>query len=101
MPRIARHFRVSLHACGIYALMANAHGPATRSKAIALFATSQMVGVAVGGSLSGYVAEHLHWRASFWMLGTGWLFAIPLYRFFATLPSDHRPAAQPCANLRR
>ena len=32
-----------------YALMANAHGPETRSRAVALFATSQMAGVAVGG----------------------------------------------------
>ena len=80
----------SLYMPAAYALMANAHGPTTRSKAVALFATSQMVGVAVGGSLSGYVAERLHWRASFWMLGcAGLLFAIPLKRFFRTLPSEY------------
>jgi predicted MFS family arabinose efflux permease len=62
-----------------YALMANAHGPSTRSKAVAIFGTSQMIGVAVGGSMSGFVAERLHWRASFWMLRcAGLLFAIPL-----------------------
>ena len=38
----------SLYMPAAYALMANAHGPATRSKAVAIFATSQMVGVAVG-----------------------------------------------------
>ena len=42
-----------------YALMANAHGPDTRSRAIAMFGTSQMVGVAIGGSVSGYIAQHL------------------------------------------
>jgi predicted MFS family arabinose efflux permease len=74
-----------------FALMANAHGPATLSKAVAIFATSQMVGVALGGSLSGYVAERLHWRASFFMLGgVGLLFAIPLARFFRTLPDEIR-----------
>jgi len=70
-----------------YALMAAAHGPETRSRAVAIFATSQMVGVAVGGSLSGFVAERLHWRASFWMLGgAGILFTWPLWRFFTTMP---------------
>lgn len=86
----------SLYMPAAYALMANAHGPATRSKAVALFATSQMVGVAVGGSLSGYVAERLHWRASFWILGgAGLLFAIPLFRFFRTLPPEYETGATP------
>jgi len=71
--------------------MANAHGPATRSKAVAIFATSQMVGVAVGGALSGYIAEKLHWRVSFWILGgAGILFSLPLYRFFRTIPERFR-----------
>ncbi len=47
-----------------YALMATAHGPETRSRAVGIFATSQMVGVAVGGSLSGFVAEQLRVRDS-------------------------------------
>lgn len=72
-----------------YALMANAHGPETRSRAVALFATSQMVGVALGGSLSGYVAERFHWRASFWVLGcAGILFALPLWKFLGHLPAS-------------
>jgi predicted MFS family arabinose efflux permease len=70
-----------------YALMAAAHGPETRSRAVGIFGTSQMVGVAVGGSLSGLVAERLHWRASFWMLGTvGILFTWPLWRFLSRMP---------------
>ena len=81
----------SLYMPAAYALMANAHGPATRPKAVAIFATSQMVGVAVGGSLSGYVAERSHWRVSFWMFGcAGLLFAIPLYRFFRTIPEEFK-----------
>ena len=32
-----------------YALMAAAHGPETRSRALAIFGTSQLVGVAIGG----------------------------------------------------
>jgi predicted MFS family arabinose efflux permease len=67
--------------------MAEAHGPETRSRAIAVFGTSQLLGVAIGGSLSGYVAERLQWRASFWMLGAvGILFSWPLWRFLSKMP---------------
>jgi predicted MFS family arabinose efflux permease len=78
-----------------FALMANAHGPETRSKAIALFATSQLVGVAFGGSLGGFIAERFRWRASFWILGAlGLLYAAPLYLFLRRLPAEIRlPAA--------
>jgi predicted MFS family arabinose efflux permease len=81
----------SLFMPAAYALMANAHGPETRSRAIAIFATSQMVGVAAGGSASGYLAEQLNWRFSFWMLGAaGILFSLPLWRFFRSLPWEIR-----------
>jgi predicted MFS family arabinose efflux permease len=71
-----------------FALMANAHGPSTRSRAVAIFASSQMAGVAIGGSLSGILAERLHWRASFLALGVfGLLFAIPLWRFLHRVPA--------------
>ncbi len=70
-----------------FALMANAHGPKTRSRAVAIFATSQMVGVALGGSLSGWIAQEFHWRYAFLLLGaSGLLFAIPLWRFLARIP---------------
>jgi predicted MFS family arabinose efflux permease len=45
--------------------------------------------VALGGSLSGYIAERFHWRASFLVLGLmGILFAWPMWAFLGTLP-DH------------
>jgi MFS transporter, Spinster family, sphingosine-1-phosphate transporter len=79
----------SLFMPAAYGLIANAHGPASRSRAIAIFATSQMAGVAVGGSVSGFIAEQFHWRVSFWILGAvGLLFSIPLARFFRTLPAQ-------------
>lgn len=79
----------SLFMPAAFALMASAHGPATRSKAISLFVTSQLVGVAVGGSLSGWLAENFHWRVAFWGLGAaGILFAWPLWRFFQTIPAS-------------
>jgi predicted MFS family arabinose efflux permease len=77
-----------------YALMANAHPPETRSRAIAIFGTSQMAGVAIGGSLSGYIAEQLHWRVSFWLLGVvGIAFAYPLWRFLRSAPSESKRTA--------
>lgn len=70
-----------------YALIAAAHGPSTRSRAIAIFGTSQLVGVALGGSLTALVAQRFNWRASFWLLGvTGILLALPLNRFFSRMP---------------
>ena len=77
----------SLFMPAAYALMAIAHGTESRSRAIAMFGTSQMVGIAVGGSASGYVAEHLNWRVAFWVLGaTGLIFSVPLWKFLNTLP---------------
>jgi predicted MFS family arabinose efflux permease len=86
----------SLFMPAAFALMASAHGPASRSKAISIFATSQMVGVAMGGSASGWIAENFHWRIAFWALGaTGVLFALPLWRFLRRLPLEiqETPAA--------
>lgn len=79
----------SLFMPAAFALMAAAHPPESRSRAISLFATSQMLGVAVGGSLSGWLAEKYHWRIAFWVLGTaGILFSIPLWRFLRGVPSS-------------
>jgi predicted MFS family arabinose efflux permease len=70
-----------------FVLMANAHGPESRSRAVAFFGTSQMAGVAIGGSLSGLIAQNWNWRVSFWLLGTlGLLFAFPLWRFLSSVP---------------
>jgi len=72
-----------------YALMAAAHRPATRSRALALFGTSQLVGVAAGGTASAFIAQKFEWRVSFWVLGgAGLLFALPLRRFFQGLPAE-------------
>lgn len=92
----------SLFMPAAFALMASAHGPESRSKAIAVFATSQTAGVAIGGSLSGWLAEHLHWRVAFWALGTvGILFALPLWRFLSRVPTSFlRAGAEGKADLR-
>ncbi len=72
-----------------YALIAAAHGPRTRSRAIAIFGTSQLVGVAFGGSISAFIAQKFVWRAAFWLLGgIGILFAIPFGRFLRRMPKE-------------
>ena len=69
------------------ALAGTAHAPETRSKALAIFMSGQLCGVALGGSLAGYIAEHLHWRAAFWIFGaTGALFSIPFWAFLRGFP---------------
>jgi predicted MFS family arabinose efflux permease len=79
-----------------YGLMAAAHGPQSRSRAIAIFGTSQLAGVALGGSLSAFIAERFHWRVSFWLLGAaGILFTLPLMRFFRHLPESFRQRPAP------
>jgi predicted MFS family arabinose efflux permease len=81
-----------------FGLMANAHGPETRSRAISIFATSQLAGVALGGSLSGYIAERYNWRVSFLALGLiGILFAGPMWMFLRSLPEhfDHSKVDRP------
>ena len=64
------------------ALTANAHGPRTRSRAIAVFDTAQLAGVVMGGWFGGWMADHFHWRYAFFSLGIfGILFALPYYGF--------------------
>ena len=77
-----------------YALIAAAHGPRTRSRAIAIFGTSQLIGVATGGSLSAWIAERFDWRVSFWVLGaTGILFVLPFGRFLRRMPEEFSKVA--------
>ncbi|MEW5979006.1 MAG: MFS transporter [Acidobacteriota bacterium] len=64
------------------ALTANAHGPATRSRAIALFDTAQLGGVVMGGWFGGFMAQEYHWRWAFYSLGLfGILYAAPYFLF--------------------
>jgi MFS family permease len=64
------------------ALTANAHGPKTRSRAVAIFDTAQLAGVVMGGWFGGFMADHVHWRYAFYALGIfGILFAVPYSLF--------------------
>jgi MFS family permease len=57
-----------------------AHPGATRSRALALYSTGQMVGIVIGGWFGGWMVRALGWRGGFVLLaGFGIAFA-PLFR---------------------
>jgi MFS family permease len=70
------------------ALIADYHGPATRSRAIGVHQMAIYCGIIVGG-FSGYVADapQLGWRVAFDVTGlTGILYALPLLYFLRDVP---------------
>ena len=78
----------SLFVPAAFAMLAAAYEPQMRSRAIAVFSSSQIAGVAFGGTLSGFLAERLSWRASFWVTGTlGLLYAGVLRLFLRRTPA--------------
>jgi MFS family permease len=46
-------------------LIADYHGPKTRSTAMGIYLTSPFAGLLTGGMLGGYLAHHYGWRRSF------------------------------------
>jgi MFS family permease len=50
-------------------ILADYHGPRTRSKAMGVHQTSVYAGTAAGGILAGYLGQHYGWRSPFWLLG--------------------------------
>ncbi len=51
------------------ALMANAHGPRTRSLAMNVFGIGEFAGIATGGWYGSFMAHRFHWRLAFLSLG--------------------------------
>ena len=71
------------------ALIANSHGPRTRSRAIALFDTAQLAGMVLGGWWGGYIAQHFKWRMAFYSLGAaGLLYVLPYALFLRPASED-------------
>ena len=50
-------------------LLADYHGPRTRSRAMGIHQTSVYLGTAGGAVLAGFLAERQGWRSPFWVLG--------------------------------
>jgi ACS family D-galactonate transporter-like MFS transporter len=75
------------------ALIADAHGPLTRSRALAFFNSGSVLGVVGGGWYGGYVGEHFQWRFAFYSLGAvGALYALPLLAFIRGVRETNAPA---------
>lgn len=75
------------------ALVASAHGGATRSRALAIFATGQFAGIALGGWYGGWAADHVGWRFGFYSLTVlGLVYAAALLKSLY----DHRPFDLSC-----
>src|SRR5581483_3087750 len=51
------------------ALVASAHGPSTRSRAMGALSAAQLAGVVAGGSYGGWMADSGRWRWAFVWLG--------------------------------
>lgn len=73
------------------ALVASAHRPDSRSRAISVFATAQLAGVVLGGWFGGYMAQEFHWRLAFFVLGSvGIFYAVPYAAFMRRTPEGGR-----------
>jgi MFS family permease len=58
-------------------LLADYHGPRTRSRALSIHQTSVYLGTAGGAVLAGFLGERYGWRAPFWVLGfAGVIYAV-------------------------
>jgi MFS family permease len=74
-------------------LLADHHGPRTRSRALSVHQTSVYVGTAAGGILAGVLGQRFGWRSPFWVLGIlGVIYAVFLAR---VLVEPKRGGAEP------
>jgi MFS family permease len=68
-------------------LTAHAHGPQSRSRAVALFSTAQILGIVMGGWFGGFMGERHQWRWAFFCLGiAGALYALPYHLLLKRCP---------------
>jgi predicted MFS family arabinose efflux permease len=71
------------------ALIANAHGPGTRSLAANLFGIGEYAGVAAGGWYGSFMAQEFDWRLVFFSLGlAGILYTFPYAAFLKGVPDE-------------
>ena len=90
------------------ALVANAHPPALRSRAIAILTTAQIAGTVAGSLFGGRMADAGRWRDAFFLLGIlGVAYAVPYFLFLRGLQetpaeaTSAAPSAQAPSSLMR
>ena len=74
-------------------VLADYHGPRTRSRAMSIHQTSVYLGTAGGAVLAGYLGQHYGWRSPFWALGLAGL----AYAVFLGTSWSNRLATRPRA----
>jgi predicted MFS family arabinose efflux permease len=67
--RAAMGLTEALYFPAAVSLIASLHTGATRSRALGIHQSAQMVGIVIGGSFGGWMADHAGWRAAFLGLG--------------------------------
>lgn len=76
-------------------ILADYHGPRTRSRAMSLHQTSVYIGTAGGGLLAGVMGELWGWQSPFWLLGIIGIIYAGLIGFWIVEPkrgqSDEKP----------
>ncbi|HRE81311.1 MAG TPA: MFS transporter [Opitutaceae bacterium] len=101
--RVALGVAESFYLPAAAALIGDHHGPETRGRAMGLHMTGLKVGIMVGGTLAGFLAEHFGWRAGFWILGGAGLGMALGSRFFlvdAVMPPRPLAAGKPRGEVR-
>ncbi len=67
--RAAEGFGEAFYFPASMSLIADYHGPGTRSRAMSWHQSSVYIGTIGGGALGGYFAEHFGWRIGFYVFG--------------------------------
>ena len=82
------------------ALVADAHAPRVRSRAIALLTTAQIAGTVGGSVFGGWMADLGRWRQAFVVLGAvGVVYALPYLLFLRCFPERRVERAAPAPSL--
>jgi MFS family permease len=79
-------------------LTAHAHRPQTRSRAVAVFSTAQILGSLMGAWYGGFMADRHLWRWAFYSLGiAGALYVLPYHLFLKRCSEPPPPVVRPSA----
>jgi predicted MFS family arabinose efflux permease len=97
--RVALGIAESFYLPAAGALLADHHGPASRGKAMGFHMLGLNLGLVLGGTSAGILAEHFGWRLGFWLLGgLGLLLALSSKHLLSDGPRAVAPAAAKTGN---
>lgn len=100
VSRVFMGLSESLYVPAAIALITQAHGATTRSRALAVHGLAQFSGITLGGWYGGWAAETIGWRQGLWILaGVGIVYAAVIMKLLrpAGKTYENAPAATPSA----